>query len=120
MVKSQGDKLEQYLTRTTEEAAQAGRSVIEFLLGLPNVSWKINKATIDSRAERQFCSLWPVKKHITLWLTKTESVHDPQQRLRGEGRTANLKLRTNKDVDSYLKKLIRQSYKSEGLRPLKS
>lgn len=120
MVKSQGDKLEHYLTRTTKEAAQAGRAVIEFLLGLPNVNWKTNKATIDFRAERQFCSLWPIKNHITLWLTKTENVHDPQKRLRGKGRTANLKLSTNKDVDSYLKKLIRQSYKFEGLRPLKS
>jgi len=37
-----------------------------------NISWKLNKATIDFRAERQFCSLWLVKNHFTFWITKTD------------------------------------------------
>ena len=29
---------------------------------------KLNKTTIEFRAERYFCVLWPVKHHISFWI----------------------------------------------------
>lgn len=121
IMSAQRKQLDKYFARTTREAAEAGQAAMDFILSLdPNISWKLNKATIDFRAERQFCSLWPVKNHITFWITKTDDVQDPNSRLKGEGRTTNLKLYKVSDFDDELKNIIRASYKSEGLRPLKN
>lgn len=111
---------EEYLDRTTAAAAEAGRAAMTYLLALDDrISWKLNKATIDFRAERQFCSLWPVRSHITFWITKTDDIDDPGERLTGEGRTANLKLKEASDFDDEVRALLAASFRSEGLRPLK-
>ena len=118
---SEQQQLDSYFERTTPEAAEAGRAAMAFILSLdPKISWKLNKATIDFRAERQFCSLWPVKNHITFWITNDGSVPDPENRLKGNGRTANLKLNSLADFDEAVKELVHGSFKTEGLRPLKS
>ncbi len=64
-----------------------------FILSLgPDVRWKHTKATIDFRGERWFCSLWPAKNPPTLWIAQDRSVSDPERKLQGIGRAANLKL----------------------------
>ena len=72
----ESSRLEEYLVRTTPQAAEAAQAAMDFILSLdPKITWKLNKATVDFRAERQFCSLWPVKSHVTFWITNDCSDH---------------------------------------------
>lgn len=113
-------RLAAYFDRTAPEAAEAGRSAMAFILKLdPGIAWKLNKTTIEFRAERYFCALWPVKGHITFWIFNNGGIEDPCGRLLGKGRASYVKLRTRADVDDTLRDLVAQAYRTEGLRPLK-
>ena len=112
--------LSAYFERTTPAAATAGRAVMAFILELDlHIAWKLNKTTIECRAERYFCALWPVKRHITFWIFNNGGIADPQGRLLGSGRATYVRLHTLDDVDEILNDFVAQAYRTEGLRPLK-
>ncbi|MDE2817316.1 MAG: DUF5655 domain-containing protein [Chloroflexota bacterium] len=109
-----------YFERTTPAAAAAGRAIMAFILELdPQIAWKLNKTTIEFRAERYFCALWPVKRHITFWIFNNGGLKDPQERLQGKGRASYVKLCSLADVDEVLRDLVAQAFRTKGLRPLK-
>jgi hypothetical protein len=55
-----------------------------------------------------------VRNHVTFWIIKTPEMSDPEGRLRGAGRTANLKLTQLSDFDEAVRALVARRFVRRG------
>ena len=69
---------------------------------------KLNKTTIEFRAERYFCALRPVSHRITFWTFKNGDLEAPAARLLGKGRAPCVELKSPGDAHEAPMDLVRQ------------
>lgn len=110
--------IDRLLARSDEGAAEAARRVIDFVRELdPYVVCSATRSTVTFRSRREFCSLWPLPGHVTLWILDERGLDDPHGRLSGEGRAKQAKLRRASDVDEALLDLLRQAWQAASAAP---
>lgn len=70
-----------------------------------------HKADIGYRRKKLFAYLLPQKEYVTIGFHAGAALTDPEKRLQGNsGPIRQVKITSKKDIDTYLRQLIRQAW----------